>query len=188
MSGDFRTLTLLMGTSRQVSSSSVPWGGSPVELGFTFPPDYRDFIDLYGRGAIRGELDIHFPWISGPWLGGRGGFSYIVEYMNILWNPEGFKSLRERYPEDYPYPLYPERNGLLAWAHNGNADYCFWLTGEGDPAQWPVVVWDRATWRRYDCGMAELLVRLLTGKDEKLNGLLASAEGARIWVDEETSS
>ena len=184
MLDSIRALSQIMAPPVRESLLSVPWERSAVESGFDLPPDYREFIDLYGQGAVRGELDIHMPWISGPWLGGEGGFSYLVEYMNILWDPESFRRLRTQSPGAYPYPLFPEEGGLLAWAHNGNADYCFWLTDKGDPAHWPVIVWDRAAWRRYDCGMAELLVRLLAGRDAELNRILSAAEGTRLWVDE----
>ncbi len=77
-----------------------------------------------------------------------------------------YRDHRGEWPEDFPYPLYPEPHGLLEWANTGDGDGLYWLT-LGEPDSWPVVVWNiREGARRYDTGAVELLLGYLSGQRE----------------------
>ncbi|MFJ5123442.1 hypothetical protein [Kitasatospora sp. NPDC088548] len=120
----------------------VPWNGSLVEAGVEFPADYQDFINIFGRGAIGGELWVHSPLTAGPVGWTSGGFARMVARTTLEVGPM-FNGLRASYPDLFPYPMFPDPGGLLEWGCNYNGDRCFWLTGDPDPDRWPVVVWFR---------------------------------------------
>lgn len=47
-------------------------------------------------------------------------------------------------------------------------EHRFWLTEEPDPDDWPVVVWDKKDWRRYDLGMVDVMLLTVAGTDQFL--------------------
>jgi hypothetical protein len=68
----------------------------------------------------------------------------------------------------FPYPIYSEAGGLLPWGSGVRGGLFFWLTGPGDPDEWPVVAasaeWDH--WDRFDGTMCEFLVEVAVGRYE----------------------
>lgn len=54
---------------------------------------------------------------------------------------------------------------LITWGVDSSADLMCWDASGEDPAAWPVLVFNRgdALFRRYDCGMAEFLTRVMLG-------------------------
>lgn len=48
-----------------------------------------------------------------------------------------------------PFPAFPDREGALPWALTDNGDVAYWLTW-GDPAEWPVAVWNARGGERDD--------------------------------------
>jgi len=167
--------------------TAFEWDQGAEELGFAFPEDYREFVETYGSGSICGELDIIVPnFKEGPYFNAPTPFSRFIQYTS-LGIGRSLVQMRQGSPNDFPYPIFPQNGGLLAWAGNSNSDYCFWLTKGNDPDKWPVVVWHRGwptdnAWQEFNCGMAEFLLILLCGQDDGLNDELAGAEGPQIWV------
>lgn len=94
------------------------------------------------------------------------------------------RGLREKYPDAFPYSFHPEPGGLLAWGGGVGGEQCFWLTQPADPDTWPVVVWDKADWHRYDMGMVALLNRALSGHDAFLDELVGPRPGHPLWNPE----
>lgn len=195
MRADVASLCEVMPPPDRLPGAVVPWESSVGEIGLEFPGDYREFSELYGWGAVRGELSILTPLIprgKAGWLNVDGGFSRVAEYTNQEIG-RAFREMRSNSPQSYPYAIYPEPGGLLAWGRNGNSDHCFWLTKGADPDRWPVVVWSRGmrpsrAWREYDCGMVELIHRIVDGNDPYLNKLLVSATSSQRWVSRMVNS
>lgn len=50
------------GVSCDPSEPVLPWARSREEVGFEFPADYREFIDAFGPGELRGYLHVSAPW------------------------------------------------------------------------------------------------------------------------------
>jgi hypothetical protein len=131
-----------------VPVASPPWERSRAEIGLDFPSDYRAFVDLYGAGQF-GAPDslachVHAP-ASRPLHGRREtGFKGYVEWhaseMRGLFGPEGLDEEDDTKPA---YRMFPEPEGLLIWGENEQGDLFFWLTSDGDPDRWPVVMWAR---------------------------------------------
>jgi hypothetical protein len=186
MRENIRKLTEFIPPVQNSHTAMINWESSRREIGFDFPADFREFIDTYGWGGVDEYFHVHKPWEAVGRSLIAGGFSFFVEYMGLLIEPAGYDALRTEYPDYYPYPLFPEAGGLLAWAHNDNSDVCFWLTEGTDSDKWPVVFWDKGRrageeWRRFDCGMVEFLFLGLSGQREDLSLLPLDAD-PRLWT------
>ncbi|MEV0133722.1 SMI1/KNR4 family protein [Dactylosporangium sp. NPDC050688] len=99
-----------------------------AELGVILPADFKDLLSAYGMGRF-------FDYLFAYPLSGRG--------MNLARNTalrDGHADARRRHPDWYPYPLYPETDGLLIWGGTYDGHSLCWLT-KGEPDRWPVVVW-----------------------------------------------
>jgi len=162
--------------------SHVPWIESDSEVGFNFPADYRGIIDEYGSVLINGELNVWTPKIKPIEPEAPNSFSGFV-YRTKNGVGEYFLRSRERHPEEYPYPVFPEPGGLLAWGNNYNADSCFWLTKGDEPDKWPIVVWYRqlGVWDRFDGCVAEFLLSILTGNYGMADEIAPCSPGVPIW-------
>lgn len=184
MRADVARLAQLAGLNQaDAGSPLVPWHRAVEAVGIEFPPDYREFIDLFGRGEIRGDLGIIDPYPNIP--GGIDGFSRMLKRTTEDIGLE-FKKMRDESFDLCPYPILPEPGGLLTWGGNYNGDLCFWLTEDLDPGQWPVIVWLRGSfpnsWIRYDVGMVEFILIAISGKDSKLRDIAYVGSESRLWV------
>ncbi|WP_157597204.1 SMI1/KNR4 family protein [Streptacidiphilus rugosus] len=159
-------LTAMM-TPPPIRPAPTPWHLAPAEVGFQFPDDYRDFADLYGCGRINDQLLIWTPSLTLDRVhegDGRRGFASLASGA-----PSGmsdyFAELHEDEPDENPYPMYPDKGGLLAWGNDYSANHFFWLTGDPDPGAWPIIAWNRSGyWFRFEGGFGDFLVANLTGE------------------------
>ncbi|MEU4342310.1 hypothetical protein AB0H00_13740 [Nocardia sp. NPDC023852] len=99
--------------------------------GVGLPRDYRDFIDLYGDGAINDELRVNYP----AWQ--QDDTSTLSTLVDVAEEDNGYGVYEAL---EVPFPGYPAPGGLLRWAGNDNGDMLCWLTEGEDPDDWPVVV------------------------------------------------
>jgi hypothetical protein len=164
--------------------SRVPWHQAPAEVGFAFPADYRDLVDLYGSIRINGELSVWTPSLRPSEPGAPVGFTGFVwkttheggigDYLGGCYEDGDF--------DECPYPPYPEPGGLLIWGSNPNVDHCFWLTEGDDPDKWPIAIWYRqlAKWDRFDGGMADFLLAVVTGQYELADELAPPSPGVPL--------
>ena len=171
----------LAGVSAQPVGPSVPWERSREACGVEFPADYREFIDLLGPGDLRGYLGVSAPW---PWYGSPQGETGFAGFTGITTDEMGpvFRKMREEDPALCPFPIFPEKGGLLAWGGTVQGDQFFWLTSDPDPMEWPVVAWFRGkdlerAWRRYNMRFLAFLLHALAGEDPDMRELLD-------WPDE----
>ncbi|MFJ7417646.1 SMI1/KNR4 family protein [Streptomyces uncialis] len=125
---------------------SASWG-----LNSSFPSDFRQFMEVYGPGAVEDFLEILEPQ---PWDEQQvgDGFSAETKTARLTWRMEPDRNF-----DVPPEPL------LIAWGVDSAADILCWDASPDNPDEWPVVVWDRGTgkWSRYDVGMVEFLHRTL---------------------------
>ncbi|MFB6437355.1 SMI1/KNR4 family protein [Streptomyces sp. NPDC056411] len=128
------------------------WVDAERALGTRLPDDYKRLVETYGRGDFWGALCLCTPF---------GADNPVRLEANLL---EDFGPMRERWPEDYPHPFFPEPGGLLTWAVTDSGAQLCWLT-EGSPESWPVVIWSRdADYERFDGGVAAFLDGWTSGR------------------------
>jgi hypothetical protein len=162
-----RLMTLLPPPAGEVAR--VPWQLSRAEIGLDFPADYRQFADRYGSGrATRSDGFINVAVFSPdagehPFAGGTGFTAVMANQAKGIYPGFVFDGADEYYWGGTVYPVQPDPGGLLAWGENNDGDIFFWLTE--DPDRWPVVMWARgpATTFRYEGGMVDFLLSVLTG-------------------------
>jgi hypothetical protein len=135
----------------------VDWEAWRAELGFDFPSDYKSFIEVYGGGTIDLFLDI----ISLD----DGGSDWRDEYEN---GPYMFYEDERGNSIPCPYPVKNGQGGLVFWGISAGPEFCFWYANDDDPDNWPVVVWERHTWRwtQHDAGFASYFLELFNGRIE----------------------
>ena len=92
-----------------------------------FPNDYKHFLSTYGSGCIDGFVYVFNPVVS------EGVLALCPEIKGACW------ALRERakYDDEFRYPIFPDKPGLLPFAGTDNGDTIMWFT-EGEPNSWPV--------------------------------------------------
>ncbi|MGW6497715.1 SMI1/KNR4 family protein [Nonomuraea angiospora] len=132
---------------------AVDWARITESWGRAFPPDYVRFMQVYGPGAVQNYLSIDEPEPKLSLSQARRD-GMVVETANAEadWESE------DKSPElEGISPL------LITWGVDATADLLCWDASGPDPASWPVLVYKRGDmrWSRYDCGMAEFLVRVL---------------------------
>jgi hypothetical protein len=148
----WETLQRLMPSTAE-SDTSVDWARVEESWEKRFPPDYRQFIEVYGAGAIENYLSVQEPEIKG----GRqksefGGMQHETVNAQHAWATiEKSSELAGATPE------------LIAWGSDASADILCWDSSGADSSTWPVLVHNRddSLWRRYECGMVEFLTRIL---------------------------
>ncbi|MEK2494047.1 SMI1/KNR4 family protein [Kitasatospora purpeofusca] len=122
--------------------------------GVDFPTDYRAFMAVYGGGSISDEAVVLAPAPVGTTL--VASMADTTADARHLWVTEGGRAVLDVDPEH-----------ILAWGATSGPDLLCWLTEDGDPDRWPVLVIGRHTrpmFTVHSFGMAEFLQRLL-GED-----------------------
>ena len=144
-----------------VLTSPAAWQELFDRLGTRLPEDFVQFHKVFGDGYFYSRTHKRSANLSV--YGGIRSFNlgqFIPKRLTEL------RLAKERRPKSVPYPLYWEPNGLLPWGRTTNdTDLCWSVRGDLVD-NWPVVVL-RAGVRAsesYDCGMAEFLSRLISGK------------------------
>ncbi|WP_304190702.1 SMI1/KNR4 family protein [Phenylobacterium aquaticum] len=102
------------------------WELIEADLGTALPQDYKDYVRIYGNGAVLQYIGIYIPGARDP---------RVRLEANIPLVCNGFRGL-----DHVPYPWWPAAGGLIPFGLTGAGDYLFWLS-RGDPDDWPVVVW-----------------------------------------------
>jgi len=137
------------------------WRRVEAELGVALPADYIQLVEQYGKGKFVDFFGMLDPFGPSEWEDHYSAPSLVASSW-LLMETQG--PIRDEYPEWYPYPLFPERDGLVQWAVTDNGGYLCWLT-RGHPHDWPIVVWDsRGRYEEYDTGTVEFLRRWFTGQ------------------------
>lgn len=93
----------------QTVGSTTPWDGAATEVGFNFPADYRDFVDVYGAGGVNDEFFIAFPTLRRFDSRFRTGFGGFVDQTTFGLG-RSIGEMRENAvalddEETYPFPI-----------------------------------------------------------------------------------
>lgn len=129
------------------------WPIVEERLGTALPDDFKEFIEVYGTGAMD-----KFLWIFNP--------SSANENMNLIDQAKiqlNVLSELRSYGETVPYDLFPAQGGILPFAITDNGDVLFWQT-IGKPNDWTVLVNESRSpdWVSYAMPMGEFLLGILS--------------------------
>lgn len=126
-----------------------PWEPIEAEFGVSLPPDYKDFVRLYGSGYFMQFLGVAVPVSANT-------------YVRLAWGAATIRSMLEDVVN--PQLLWPSRGGMLPFGGTDNGDTLFWLT-RGATAEWPVVVLGRGVteFETFECDLTDFLAGLATG-------------------------
>jgi hypothetical protein len=128
----------------------VNWEEVEAAVGGPLPSDYKWLVEHYGLGRFDRFVFIFQPGTAVP------GAELQYEQAQSSW---GLNYLREA-GEDLPYA--PEELAIAGATDNG--DCIYWLRSSEDPDQWPIVVNEARgpKWDRYEGGIVEFIVAVLT--------------------------
>ncbi|KUF14695.1 hypothetical protein AT728_29270 [Streptomyces silvensis] len=146
-------------TGHQDLELDIDWGVVQGQLGALLPGDFKRLCEAFGEGEFSAYLYVHST---------RGGDRLdVVEELNDLRATLATMLNRERAYE--PYHLFePGRGGLIPWARavEEGVEF-FWLAGDDDPAEWPVLARkDPAEeWHSFAMGVPEFIYHMLTDAD-----------------------
>ncbi|MFF7725343.1 SMI1/KNR4 family protein [Streptomyces sp. NPDC008001] len=165
------------GLLRLVPPPSAPvdahgdWTAAEAQLGVRrLPADFKALVTAYGRGTFCDTVCLMTPF---------GDDNPVPLTADLL---EDYGPLRETNPGGYPYPLFPEPGGLLAWAVTDAGHHLCWLTEGDDPGTWPVVIWSRDDdYERFGTTAAGFLAGWADGSLS--SGILTRDSGLSPWFD-----
>lgn len=151
------------------AGSPEGWNSIERRLGVAFPGDYRDFITVYGAGDIGGTIGVVSPFLEAGNLEAR--LDRLRETREMMQEGLGYSPV--------PYPVFPANGGLIPWGHTAFGDVLSWVTSEGDPNRWNILVEDsECEWEFFEESMTSFLVGILSGSIESSIVNLMSPEPA----------
>jgi len=135
---------------------SPPWDNLEQTIGTPLPNDFKACVETFGSGSFDNFLWVLNPFSANPHLRLA---DQIKRTLGAL------RELKSDDPEELPYSLFPEDEGLLPWGMTDNGDGLYWHTG-GDTSRWTVVV---NAARDPECeefplGLTDFLVQILSKK------------------------
>lgn len=127
--------------------SDADWHRSEVSFGVSFPPDLHELCVHYGSGYFA-NIEIYNPFSA--------SYTIVIEEVLAL-----FRHLsQELGAAEVPFPLYPNRPGLLPVGGDNNGGVLFWLVDDA-ASTWPLVLWLKGgIWERLDLSLTTFLTRM----------------------------
>ncbi|SFT75507.1 hypothetical protein SAMN04487904_107166 [Actinopolyspora lacussalsi subsp. righensis] len=128
-----KALRLLCPPPRAPHLGGSSWEELFTELGTRLPAEYMELMETYGSGCWTRWLRFHTPLRTG-----ENGFTDHVREIN-----DGYRYLRDEFPEGFPLPVWPEPGGFLPFATSLDEDEVGWLANSTNPDEWPLIVHPR---------------------------------------------
>ncbi|MFF2630895.1 hypothetical protein ACFVUN_34670 [Kitasatospora griseola] len=155
------------------AGESIDWNEVERTWGTPFPKDFQDFMAVYGVGGIDDFMAIATP-ADGEHVPGMPRIRSLTPTADSL----------RRSGMSWPYPVWPQRGGLIGWGGNSNASDFYWDTADTDPDNWPVVVRHReGTFVEYRCSMTVFILGLLGPRHTRPmeNPMIYGAPNSRFY-------
>lgn len=127
------------------------WTEIGKSIGIELPSDYFDLCAAYGSGEfLAGPLEIENPF--------NPDYRVWVEYE--------LNKIRRCSPDDVPFPIFPDANGLFPFGRDDNGNRYYWLITMDRP--WPIVCGSHeyTDWESVDYPITEFLTLLLKNELE----------------------
>ncbi|MET7749731.1 SMI1/KNR4 family protein [Micromonospora sp. NPDC005367] len=162
------------------SGGSFDWALIERSLGnLALPRDYKALVERFPDGKFAEAITVVRP---GAKKGDPEDFlGYYRHRLNDMraWRADG--------DGVFPYPIFPEPNGLLPWGEGPRGELFFWLTDSADSDSW-TVVWadvDFTEWHSFSGGVCQFLLEVVLGEVAPLATAEAttapSAKGFRVF-------
>jgi hypothetical protein len=131
------------------------WSDVETYLGTALPSDYKQLVGSGESFLLDNELYVASPFSRRTTLFDHHTAHGDAEAM-----------LHFEWPDESPFPVYPEPGGLLGWGSCGGGGCYWWETSSPDPDRWPVIVTGRPIDRfeRHAMSLTEYLRALVTGE------------------------
>jgi hypothetical protein len=145
----------------------IDWRAVQKSLGLPIPQDFKELIHRFPRGQFQRSITLSVPEDHGSGIELIGSLELVLEDM---------RQWRQDEPERFPYPIYPEKDGLVPWAAGSHGETFFWLADGPDPDQWQVVgcEFSEMLWERFPMSATRFISGYVTGS---LNSTLFAAAG-----------
>jgi hypothetical protein len=131
------------------------WDEIQAKLGTALPADFRDFGLAYGTGKfIEQGITVFNPFAA--------VFSQQMEETLAIWR--SLKKAEGR--REVPYPVFPQKRGLLSWGVDEGGNGLFWLMEGGTAEEWPILVrgHEATKWDRFEMQLTTFLSKLLSSQ------------------------
>ena len=167
MNFDLSYLTAVLPVPTHTYNIGSPAGWDEVEreLGFTLPADYKAFVSIYGSGVIAGYLWPLNPFRpSGSLLQSHEALVEPVKLRQHFIETVPTALNRPTQVKPFPYPVYPDLDGLFAWGSDDQANVYFWQP-IGHPDTWPTIIAfyeENETWK-HERKMTEIIAGWISG-------------------------
>lgn len=137
-------------------SDDVDWESVERSLGVPVPNDFKALVAKFPRGVFRKYASVSIPECS------DGQWNFIGDLELAL---EDLRAWRDDEPDRFPYPLYPEKRGLIPWGGSTQGEIFFWAPDAEDPAHWDTVAYEpeEIRWERFHLSATEFLNAVIAG-------------------------
>ena len=146
--------TVLLKTRRAYNpGNDEMWNKFQEKVDVVFPDDYKMIINYYGTGGID-----NFLWFLTPFELDEN-VNYICQMNKML---DAYKESKYMFHDDFPYRIFPDKNGLLPWGYTDNGDELYWKTSDKH-SDWEIVIYESRSveYYHYKMGIAEFLYKLI---------------------------
>jgi len=152
-----RQLAEIAGVAAE-ESRSFDWAAIEGDLGVRLPTDYKLLAESFPERLFRGWVVVRLPERTGD---DRPRLLSDFAAAEL----EALREFRETGQCVFPFPLFPELGGVLPWGYLQSPGVAYWLTGPGDPDEWPVIVATEEGdyWERFDGSACEFLTEVAAG-------------------------
>ncbi len=110
--------------------ASKDWLDVEKKLGLTLPDEYKTIVETYGDFYWA-----NFLYLLNPFSNNK----YLNLFAQLEMTLAAERQTQSSFPEFYPFPLYPEANGVLPLFITDNGDTGFWITYL-QPEKWSLLV------------------------------------------------
>jgi hypothetical protein len=152
---DVTQLARLTGVS-QLKHAPYPWRELEAVLGTQLPSAYKTYIDVFPPGIHRGWLVVVDPRL-------QGGITTFVD--NVATIGRVFRRLMEDAGNvGSGARFFPERGGLIPWAHYDTIVTLFWRSDDDDPDNWQIVAASEdLEWEEFSGDTIQCLLQVVRG-------------------------
>jgi hypothetical protein len=136
--------------------AGIDWEAVQRSLGLPVPQDFKELVRRFPPGEFQGSITLSVPEDHGGGIELIGGLEVVLEDM---------RQWRQDEPERFPYPIYPEKDGLVPWASGSHGETFFWLADSAGPDRWEVVAceFSEMLWERFPVSATQFIRDFVAG-------------------------